>query len=225
MKIKLLQLNMWAGTKWDALSDFLKKNSFDILMLQEVAGENTHCGNVHCEKDCFQALQKLLGPHYNGILTKTTTFTSDPMKSYEGNATFYKKGFLLKGKHVLPLYQGPNPFPSDAKSFENESRDVLHIVLEKNGKTIHIINTHLAWAPTQHEQPHQRKQNKKLIEYIDNLSLPFVLSGDFNISLLEPTIVDLGKRAKNLTQEYQIPNTIDTVNHVSWEKIKPGFPI
>lgn len=225
MKIKLLQLNMWAGMKWEILSDFLKKSDFDILSLQEVAGPQTYGGNVHCDMDCFDKLQELLGTNYAGQLTKTTVFTSNPQTSYEGNAIFYKKDFTLITKNILSLYKGMEPFPSDATTFEEESRDALHLTLEKDDKTLQVISTHLAWAPTQYEQPYQRKQNLKLIDYVKNLPTPWILTGDFNISTNEPSILDLEKYGRDLTKEFRVTNTIDPVNHVSWEKLQPGFPI
>lgn len=216
---------MWAGTKWEALSEFLRENEFDILNFQEVAGAQTHCGNVHCEVDCFERLQHLLGPKYVGQLTKTMTFTSNPLTSYEGNAIFYKNDFTLLKKHILTLFKGPEPFPSEKKTYEDETRDALHLTLERDAKTLDIISTHLAWAATNHEQLHQREQNKKLIEYVSHLPRPFVITGDFNISPNEQSILDLEKYGRNLTKEFGIKNTIDSINHVSWEKIKPGFPI
>lgn len=230
MKLKIFQLNMWAGAHFPAIENFLKKHDFDILCFQEVTGIGAASGNIlhsreFFNKDCFRQLQKVLGKAYDGQLTKALHYSSNPQTAYAGNAIFYQKSSTLLSKEVLTLYKGPNVFPSNAKSYEEESRKALHLTLQKESKIVHVISAHLAWAPTSEEQPHQRKQNLKLIAYIRNLSNPWILTGDFNISSNQPSIRDLEKLGKDLTKEYGVKNTIDPVNHVSWEKIQPGFPI
>lgn len=225
MKIKLLQLNIEAGAYLPKIEQFLTRHDFDMLCFQEVAGPNSHCGNFHSDEDQFLKLQKFLGSAYQGNLAIATRFTSDPIHSYDGNAIFYKNQFQLVEKHILTLHKGVSPFPSDAKTFEDQGRNALHLTLQKNDLTFHVITAHLAWAPTQYEQPHQRQQNLQLVNYIKNLSTPFILTGDFNISSNEQTILDLEKYGRDLTKEYNVQNTIDPQTHKAWDKIKPGFPV
>ncbi len=217
MQIKVFQLNMWAGTKFPAIESFLRNNDFDILCFQEVAGPNTYCGNVKCETDCFAKLQSILGESYNGELAIFSRFTSDPINSFEGNAIFYKKSFSLINKDVLHLYDIQTPFPSDATSYEGMPRNALHLKLQQDERNIDVLSTHLAWARSSIEQPHQREQNLKLIEYMKTL--------DFNINPNQPSILDLEKIGRNLIKESNIPNTLDPLNHLAWDDIKPGFSV
>src|SRR5258706_15408654 len=96
MQLKILQLNMWAGTHFPVIKDFLEKNDFDILCFQEVAGKDTHGGNVHSTLDSYEELIKILGSTHDGVQVKTDIFTSNPETSYQGNAIFFKKSFQLK---------------------------------------------------------------------------------------------------------------------------------
>lgn len=229
MQIKLLQLNMWAGTHFSAIKDFLEKNDFDILCFQEVAGVGAASGNILSSReffrqDCFQQLQRALGDGYAGELSISQYLASNPKTAYFGNAIFYKKSLTLLGKDILWLHKNNIPFSTETAGIEDIGRNALHLTLQNGTKSFHIVCTHLAWAPTKFEQPHQREQNLKLIEYIKALSKPWILTGDFNIAPSEQSILDLKKSGHDLTEEYGVNNTIDPM-HRSWEKIKPGFPI
>lgn len=225
MQIKLLQLNMWAGTHFPVIKDFLEKNDFDILCFQEVAGPNVHVGNAHSTEDQYKKLGEVLGATHNNVFHSYITFTSDPINSFEGNAIFFKKNISLLSKKEMFLYKGPDPYPSDVTSVEDMTRAAHSVTLSKDGKEFDVVTAHLAWARTHIEQPHQRKQNLKFIEYIRSLGNPWILAGDFNISPENQTILDLEKIGRDLTEEYHVENTIDGVNHVSWDRIKPGFPV
>lgn len=225
MKIKLLQLNIQAGTYLSKIETFLSQHDFDILCFQEVAGPHSHSGNFHSEEDQFLRLKTFLETMYDGQLSIATRFSSDPLLSYDGNAIFYKKDFELLRSTTLTLHTGIQPFPSDAKSYEQQGRNALHLTLQKDRKTVEVVTAHLAWAPTQYEQPHQRKQNVQLIEYVKHLPHPFILTGDFNISANEQTILDLERYGQNLIKISKVKNTIDPQTHRAWDKIKPGFPV
>ena len=225
MQLKILQLNTWAGTHFDKIEDFITKNDFDILCLQEIAGPNSHVGNLHSSEDQFLKFQQLLQNTHYGEMAIATRFSSDPINSYDANAIFYKKDFSLTHKDVLTLTKGIDPFPSSMTTYEENGRNTLRLTLTKDEKIVDVISAHLAWAPTHSEQPHQRAQNKHLIAYIQELKNPFLLAGDFNIDPEQPTILDLEKYTQDLTKEYNVANTIDPVYHHAWEKLAPGFPV
>jgi endonuclease/exonuclease/phosphatase family metal-dependent hydrolase len=212
MTLSVLQLNINADNFWNALIPFLTKNPFDIIMLQEVMGENTVTGNVNCKRDCFNELQKILADNYQGEFVLAERFTSSPT-SYMGNAIFYKKEFLLAEKKTLTLNPSQKPFSSDAVSFESEGRSLLHLKLTTAGKTISFLTTHLAWAPTSEEHPHQTKQAAVFIDYLKTVPHPFVLSGDFNLNPQQPVIRKINMLAKNLTSAAGITNTINSETH------------
>src|SRR5207302_4439037 len=76
-----------------------------------------------------------------------------------------------------------------------------------------FINTHLAWAKTPTEEPHQTKQGEKVVAYLQTVSHPFILSGDFNLDPMQPTIQKINKLARNLTEEFHVQNTLNPQNH------------
>ncbi len=219
MTFSLLQLNINADNFWDKLIPYLTSHDFDVIQLQEVFGENSRCGIVNCKRDCFADLQKTLGDRYNGELAITDRFTSSPM-SYIGVATFYRKSFQLEKKYILQMYQHKNRFPSDAKSFEDVGRALLHLQLNINGKTISFLNTHFAWTKKPIEEPHQTKQSKILLDYLKKIPTPFIVTGDFNLTPDQPLIQKINILAHNLTTEYQITNTLNPRKHY----VKSLFP-
>lgn len=213
MKFSVLQLNTFADIYWDKLVSFLTSHDFDILQLQELSGKDTISGIIHSRHDTYKELNALLQENYSSELAIANNFTSNPTTSYMGNATFYKKQFILQEKHIIPLYQRTSPFPSDAKSFEKAGRNLLHLKLLIDGKTISFLNAHLAWAKTSYEEPHQTEQGEKFLSYLEQVQRPWILSGDFNLNPQQPTIQKINQLAWNLTSENHITNTLNPRNH------------
>lgn len=224
MKLSILQLNINADNYWDTLKSFLTSNNFDILQLQEVAGKDSLSGNIQSKRDCFKELQEILGDNYQGELTISQRYTSSPT-AYVGNAIFFKKDFSLLERHVVTFYERTTPFPSDASGYEEAGRDMLHLKLQIEGKAISFLNTHLAWARTTKEQPHQTKQGDILLNYLQNVPAPFILTGDFNLDPEQQIIRKTTALATNLIDEYHIVNTLNPRTHSARMLFPPGAAV
>lgn len=224
MKLSVLQLNINSDNYWDKLLSYLTSHNFDVLQLQEVTGPETVSGNINSKFDSFNELQKVLQQSYNGELSIANRFTSSP-NSYIAVATFYKKNVKLVKKKELTLYKRETPFPSDAKSFEDEGRSLLHLELTIDGKNISFLNTHFAWAHSPKEEPHQTKQGEIMFEYLQQVKAPFVLTGDFNLDPDQPTIQKVNALARNLTAENHITNTLNPRLHRAKQLFPPGVAV
>jgi endonuclease/exonuclease/phosphatase family metal-dependent hydrolase len=224
MNLSVLQLNINADNFWDKLSPFLTTHNFDIILLQEVCGKDTICGNLHSQRNCFQDLQELLANTYNGELAITERFTSSPT-AYIGNAIFYKKTFQLQKKCILTLHKNEQPFSSEGKQFENAGRALIHLSLKKQDKELSVLTAHGAWAQTAKEHPHQTKQGELLLAYLKTLSHPFVFSGDLNLNPEQPIIQKINNLAHNLTQEYNITNTLNPRTHYAKQLFPKGIAV
>ena len=225
MTLSLLQLNINADNYWNKLITFLTSHDFDIIQLQELSGKDTISGNVNSKIDTFAELQKIVNDKYEGKLAIGNRYTSNPSTSYMGNATFYKKRFQLLSQKIIYLNQIEKPFPSDALSFEDQTRTLLHLQLETNDKTISFLNTHFAWAKTSKEEPHQAKQGEKLVNYMRTVPPPFILSGDFNLDPQQSTIKKIDNLAHNLTTEHHITNTLNPRTHRAQHLFPQGIAI
>jgi endonuclease/exonuclease/phosphatase family metal-dependent hydrolase len=210
MTLSILQLNICGDNYWDKLIPYLTNHTFDLIFLQELCGKKTEIGTINCQRDCFVELQKILSQTYQGELSIAETFTSSPT-SYMGNAIFYNKTFELNKKKICTMHQGELMLTAD--TFEATGRTLLHLTLSKEKEKFSVLTTHFAWAKTPHEQPHQTKQGEILLEYLDTVPHPFILTGDFNLDPEQPLIQKIGKRAKNLTTAAQITNTINPRMH------------
>lgn len=212
MSLSILSLNINGDNYWDTLVTFLKNTDLDILCFQEVTGHDTHSGNLHSMRDCFEELQNIFKDTYNGEQVISQYYASGE-NAYLSNATFFKKQFSLIQKQTLSLHRNPIKLEQDATNFESLGRSLLHISLQINGRNYSILNTHFAWAKTPIQQPHQTEQGKILLEYIRTVSSPFILCGDFNLSPDQPLIFSLDMFAVNLVKKYGITNTLNPKTH------------
>jgi endonuclease/exonuclease/phosphatase family metal-dependent hydrolase len=213
MTIKLLQLNINSDNYWDILIQYLTSHDFDILQFQEVTGKDTiGYTNINAKRDGFEELKKRFKDKYKGELAIAQRYTSSP-HSYMGNATFYRKEFTLLSKQEITLFHEQEYFPSDYKTGENSGRTMLHLTLHIENKPVSILNTHFAWGWDNIEKPHQTKQGKIIIDYLQKLAPPFIFSGDLNLTPDQPFIRKLDELARNLTAKNNINNTLNPKNH------------
>jgi len=224
MVITLLQLNIYGGMYWEELLPYLTTNDFDIIHLQELVGANTLTGKLNSKRDVYAELLKKLQHIYDSELAIAQRYTSSPF-AYMGNATFFKKTFSLIEKKEITISTYGGAFPSDSKSFESVGRKILHLILKIDNKNVSFINTHLAWAKTPKEEPHQTEQGKKVIEYLQSIPHPFVFSGDFNLDPQQQTIQNINKLARNLTEEFKVSNTLNPRTHRAKELFPPGVAV
>ena len=225
MTIKLLQLNINADNYLDTLTPYLTSHDFDIIQLQEATGKHTLSGTINSKVDVYEKLQKVLSSQYNSELSISTRYSSEPNTSYMGNATFYKKTFILKEKNILVLHKRTEPFPSELNTYEDVGRTILHLKLLIDGKDISFINAHLAWAKTSNEEPHQTKQGEIFLKYLQTVPTSFILTGDFNLNPQQPTIQKFNQLARNLTSEYHVTNTLNPRTHRAKSLFPPGVAV
>ena len=209
MTISLLQLNIESARFVDEIVSYIKQYDFDILHLQEVSA---HVFNKYHNIDCFQELKNRLG--YEGVLTKTTTRLNDP-SSYFGKAILFKPAFTLRSQQEIWMKPTKQlvQLPKTAEEIRQLSHNALHVQLEKDGKTINCINTHLAWGPTPEDEQYKLDEAKILVDYMKNVSKPFVLSGDFNVTPDSQIVEWFDAMATYLITEYRITNTLNPNVH------------
>jgi endonuclease/exonuclease/phosphatase family metal-dependent hydrolase len=224
MTFSFLQLNINGDNYWENLIHYLSSHDFDVITLQELTGPETVCGNLNSHHDTYAELKNMLGHRYDSDLLVTDTFTSGPA-SYMAISIFYKKKFQLMEKQQLIMNKNENPFPSDALTFEGLGKGLLHLKLMINDSPVSFMTTHFAWAKTPSEEPHQTAQGNILLDYLNTVTEPFVLSGDFNLSPDQPLIQELSKRTQNLIDTYAVTNTLNPRFHRAKELFPKGIAI
>ncbi len=224
MVVSVLQLNINADNYLDVLKKYLTNNSFDIICLQELAGKGTVIGNIDCTHDTLLELQQLLYPDYIGEFILTDHIDSADT-AYFGNAIFYKKNFRMLDKRSIFFKKNTQPFPHTVTTFEDVGRGMLHLTLQKNEKIFSILTTHFAWGPTPLQRSYQTKQGQILLNYLQSIQAPYILTGDFNLTPDQPLITEVSSLTTNLTQKYAVQNTLDPNNHRVKKLFPPGYAI
>lgn len=214
MHVKLFNLNIFGGIALEKTIAFIQQGQFDLIHLQEVTGGQL--SRTPLPVDTYQAIKNKLG--MSAAIANAWKLKSDPV-SYFGNATFYHPSYTLLKQEIIWM----KPFGeiiSMEKDMEEFPRNALALLLEKDGKRFWSINTHMAWSPTGKDAPHKIEQGKILIEFLQSLSEPFILSGDFNMDDTTYTIHKISQFATCLNTLQQTKNTLNPRMH----KAKHLFP-
>lgn len=213
MPLKLLQLNIFFGKFIDKITDFIKREDFDIICMQEVAG-----GNIAFRKiDNFKYLKEFL-PDYEGVLVSDTSKDYD----YYGNAIFFKKTLRLLSKEAFFLSGVTSHVDFSSIPPQKVPRNAVIIKLEINGLKFYVISTHLAWGPTPFDEDYKIEQASRLIRKIKKFGTKnIILTGDFNLVSSTQIVKNFSKLLTNLTEKNKLTYTLNpTIHRVGKEVIK-----
>ncbi len=175
MKLRVLTYNIHKGfSLFDRdftlheIKDSLRETKADVVLLQEVVGENILHQKKHANwpsEAQFEFLADSVWPHHS--YGKNAVFDH----SHHGNAILSR----------FPILMEENINISNNRW---EQRGLLHVEIDLKAeapeiqKNLHIFNVHLDLS-----EKGRKKQNTKIIERIETLipeDLPFLLVGDFN---------------------------------------------
>lgn len=182
MKLRVLSYNIhkgfdfWGRFSLENMKSALLRTEADVLLLQEVVGENKdllqHFKETPNERQ-FEYLADTLWPHF----------------SYGKNAVFPERHH---GNAILSKYPIVSNHNLDISTNRYESRGLLHaeVQVPELGKPLHLFNTHLNLL-----EGGRKLQTAKVIRWIqDQLhgDSSFILAGDFN------------DWSQNLTQQFHL---------------------
>lgn len=204
----------------DEVVAYCKEKDFDIIQLQEVTDGFMSKNGL----DTFEYIKNALG--YEGVLAKSMKIIQGDQESYFANATFYKSSFELKDKKVVWLkyyeeYRDPadRTDPEFIKAFPHNA---LALKLQVGSRSFWAINTHLAWGPNPKDEPYKIDQAKKLETFLKNLKDPFILSGDFNVTMDSAIIRSFDQFAINHARIAGLTNTLNPDLHRAADELFPG---
>lgn len=223
MALSILHLNIQGAVRFDDVINYIKKHSFDIVQLQEVAG-GSFSKSVH--DDTFIAFKEHL-EGYEGVLAKSFDMQGEPA-SYDGNATFYKQSIkVLKSESfAIQPFSSVLPFSlHDLDKIRALPRTVLSVLIEYKDMPLWFVNAHLAWGPNEKDEPEKIRQARVLKEYLDKLSHPLVLTGDFNVEKdTEVTRILTGDNV-NHTILHDVKNTLSPTLHRAKHLFPAGLAV
>lgn len=232
MKFSLLQLNIWQGAFLPTVIDYLTHHDFSVIQLQEVSGgvfstggaykmpglQDSPLNPITLGIDSKKELERAFS-QYRLIEARTTRIIGDT-ESYNSNVTLIKNDISVTQAEILWLehYYEYKALEDFAPSIS--PRNALIVKANILGQQIEFINTHLPWGPNPLDTRYKVAQAQKLYDYIAHLSVPFVLTGDFNATPETKRVTMFEALGKNLVKEYAVTNTLNPRLH----KAKQLFP-
>jgi endonuclease/exonuclease/phosphatase family metal-dependent hydrolase len=219
MKIKILQLNIRFGLHLDRIIRYIKENDFDIVNLQEVAGG-------YFSSDKGNNYEKLI--EHTGMEGELAIYVhrTGTVTSFRGNATLYKRNWIMLSNHTIWMKRYKEVDTMKTLDPRKSPRCALCTLLEKDGKQLLVINTHLAWGPTAMDALYKKNQADRLYRWIKNHDTkPFVLTGDFNLNPQTVIVRELSSLGVNLIKRNHVTNTLNPRVHYAKNLFPSGLPV
>jgi len=193
MEIKFLTLNILNGKFLDKCIEFLKKESPDIFVLQEVyKGGNISGENRYRSFEIIRAEFK----DYFYFFTPEFYKIIDGSKVDEANVIFSR----------FPLFNQTSIYYSNSygerrvenpEQFINTARNLQYVQIKTGNKIINVFNTHGVWGADGKDNEERLKMSKVIcgkVKGLDNV----ILAGDFNVEPDTRTIKNMETYLKNI---------------------------
>ncbi|HUC01455.1 MAG TPA: endonuclease/exonuclease/phosphatase family protein [Candidatus Paceibacterota bacterium] len=204
--MKLISLNTWAGRGGNReLLDFFARNkgTTDIFCLQEI------WEGGHEKKDMWGPnVDSLLYTHLKEVLDGYNSFFYPHFFGFFGLAIFVKKEINILEEGEEFVFKGrENMFDNiDAK---NGARNLEYVKIDTPAGIRVIVNFHGLWNGISKEDTEDRfRQAENLRRFLDGLTDPHVLCGDFNLLPNSESLKLIqGSNMRNLIKEFGITST------------------
>lgn len=198
--MQLITLNIWGGHVREKLLDFIKRyQHVDFICLQEVyhrAPFKTSDEDRLVYLDILDQITECLPGH--------DFFFRPVVNNVYGIATFIKKEIELLNEGEVIIHENPSYFGT----WPRHQRNLQWVECRIQGKKYMIINTHFLWNGSGKGDSDDRiQQSQRTKDFLDSLSVPKILCGDFNLRPDTESIRILEQGMKNLVKEYNIQST------------------
>ena len=202
--MKLVCLNAWGGRMGKTFTDFiLSHKDADIFCLQEIfsngeSGAYKNLTNINNPNpNILQDLEKLLPNH--------TSIFCPVHDGIYGIACFVKKDTTIIDSGEVYLYR------NDAMDWSHPTMDhtrkMQWVRLNGQGKDITVMNLHGFHSQTKTDCPERLEQAGIICGFLQTLNTPYILAGDFNMTLETESTRIIEKEARNLIRENGIAST------------------
>lgn len=207
--MKLITLNIWGGHIREPLLEFIVKHrDIDIFCFQEVyhkAQDKFSTDDKAASLNIFSELSDLLPNHQS--------FFQPVIGNVKGNAygigMFVKKNIKVIDEGDVTIHHNPD-YPIDAPSRKGptHSRKLQWLAIQTDEQIYTIMNVHGLWnGMGKTDTPERIAQSQKIKEFMDCLSTPKILCGDFNLRPETKSLEMLKKEMRDLIEVYNVPST------------------
>ena len=205
--MKILQLNIWGGKLDKQIFELIEREKPDIACFQEaiiIQGE---------ENLFFASLAEIVGETNlkEWYFSPSWSFKHMNRKAEWGNAILSITPFLQKHSFFT---NGEFKENFDLIDDDYNMRNLQHVVVESNGKKLHILNHH-GHHLHQHKDgdAETMRQCKMIADYVKELEGDVVLTGDFNLSPHSESLEQLNAILTNHCIENDVQTTRTQLTH------------
>lgn len=225
--MRLLCLNVALFEKNNPLlTDFLQKNPFDILALQEVTKRVDSAALADfVSKDAIDTATPDLIHQFYAPKTVLKEFHT---RNFHKKASFdaYFGGFMEFGLYLRSRYEityAKNVFVKNHFSLvtdftlwpSDECRGVQVSDLKIKDRSLRIINYHGIWSKNKLDSPESIKISETILELASEVKTPVIICGDFNLFPNTESIKMIGEKYQNLIETFNIQTTRPSSNELS----------
>jgi exonuclease III len=207
--MRLITLNTWGGRAGkEKLADFFESyKDVDIFCLQEMWNGGEHTGGTITGGVPLVNISHRLLTDVASILNTHDVYFRPHYYDWYGLATFVKKDLKVTSEGDIYVYKEKGWM--DIVDLGNHARNIQWVTLETPRGPITIVNFHGLWNGKGKTDTEDRLlQSDNIINFLKNLSAPYILCGDFN---LRPDTLSLRKFEEfgldNLVKKHNIQST------------------
>lgn len=196
---KILQLNVWTGRIKGALLEFIKKNDFDIICLQEaVWSPNRKALEVF--SDSVEQIKECSGLKYE---SRAANWFMEAFDStvYQGNVILSCEEII---EEIVELVYGEERVAKTAQDLLDHCYKAQLVKL-KDG--LNVVNYHGYWLPSPIGDETTISVMRKVAELAKKTDGPLVMCGDLNVVHESPAMRELDFLT-DLTAKNNIDNTL-----------------
>jgi endonuclease/exonuclease/phosphatase family metal-dependent hydrolase len=187
-----------------AFTDFVVTHKdADIFCFQEIfsngeSGAYKNLTNItNPNPNILQDLEKLL-PNHASIFCPVHD-------GIYGIASFVRKGIEVIDLGEVYIHR------NDAMDWNDpimdHTRKMQWIRINASGKEMMIMSLHGFHSPTKTDCPERSAQTRIIVDFLRGIDVPYILVGDFNMTLETESTRMIEKEARNLIREYGITST------------------
>ena len=214
--MKLLQINVWQGRLLRPLLRLIADVQPDVIFAQEIYS--------------FSGLVSLDSPwNYFGTLELIAAQSRFKYAHFSPASIFPMFGHQLGyGNAILSTYEpshfsthytggdGPMHINSPASFDGNNGRNFQHLTISDGQREINLINHHAHWLNQPLGDETSIKKLQLVANYVNALSSPVVVAGDFNVLPTSPAMIKFEKSVgfTNLTTMSQTKSTLSAAHYM-----------
>lgn len=215
--MKIVSVNIKDGSYAKELLKFLRVENPDILLMQEFWKFDGYMGSiVKAQRDVFSIDTEIL-KYFKGyqsvfspvLDTKITRDSGEEVVARYGNAIYSKYPILEDSTYFFDIEYIKNfEFPEPGVSFDNQPRNIIKIKLDTPNGELMVNNVHGIYQLNKYKGDSERMD--KMVDEIlgiQDLNMPTIIAGDFNLFPNTQAIDKMRKIYRELVIENGITST------------------